>query len=226
MTNPTVKAPAIPVRPNMFKKLPAANSKFRVAVNWKAAENLDFDFWLLRIHKMPDGSKVVEVLAWPFEQYNRPDLGRNSQGFPFQAFPELDVISKGDDRTGGESDARKAKGEEEYDEGADFDLSKAPDTVIAYVPFVTIYDEHDAGLTLAHASEVQLIIEDMTAGTRFATDPAQTDGTAISYVPGTVKRSDDGKTWEIHGTQDENARGTTDNAWVVANAFGANVQTP
>jgi stress response protein SCP2 len=223
MTNPSMKkGPTLPVAPNSFKKLPASSTKFLVTIDTPTGEG-DGDFWLARVYA--DGH--AEILSWYNHEYDRPDLGVNSQGNPYQAFSELDVITTGDDRTGGESEVRKAKGEAEYDEGGKLDLSRAPNDVVAYVPFVTIYDEHDVGLTLGQFSRLSMVIIDEATGVRFETSPAATDPLALCYVPGAIRRSGPGAAdWAVHGTEDENTRGTTDNPWVVSNKLGASLKTP
>ncbi|MFO0882303.1 MAG: hypothetical protein U0491_02535 [Candidatus Saccharimonadales bacterium] len=62
---------------------------------------------------------VAEPIFWGNQDWHRPDLGQNTEGNPFVATPEGDVIYKGDDRTGAES----ATG---YDENVILTLDKAP----------------------------------------------------------------------------------------------------
>jgi hypothetical protein len=213
----------IPVKPGNFKKLPLTSVKFRISIAWKAEEKLDFDLWLSRRHS----TGLVEVLAWPFHQYDREDLGKNSQGLPFQAFPELDVITSGDDRDGSESDANEAKGvKKPYDESAELDWSKAPTTVVGYVPWVTIYDHEDQGLTLGQASELSCVVEDLGTNTRYVTDPASIEPASVCFVPGKLQRAADGKGLEIHGTAEKDQQGTTDDAWKVAQLLGAKIKAP
>jgi stress response protein SCP2 len=126
------------------------------------------------------------------------------------ATPELDVIYKGDDRTG----ASSAGG---YDENADFDLSKAPDTVVKYSIFGTIYDEKSEGLTLGMATNVTFGVADKTTGNGVKTDPASANSFDVTVALATLDKAADG-TWSLTAIE-ESKRGTTDDMFKVARAL-------
>lgn len=139
--------PQLQVKKGQTVKLPGTS--FVAGLGWDpaegVAEKIDLDLWIIRHYA--DGT--VDAIYWGQEDWERPDLGRNSEGNPFIATPEEDVVYKGDDRTGAES----ATG---YDENADMPVHKAPKTVVQYSIFATYYENPNdrKGHTLGMATNV------------------------------------------------------------------------
>lgn len=198
-------------KPGDQRKLPAASIKgFSAGLGWDQAQvggDADGDLWILR-HR-PNG---VEVIAWPNVDWHRPDLGTNSQGQPFIAPPELDVIHQGDDRTGAES----AGG---YDENAKFDLNKSPADTIKYSVWATIYDEKNAGLTLGMLTNVKFGIVDEASSNGYETDPAATQPFDISMHLADIVRNADGS-WSLIVIEEDKRGRTTSMIDVCTNEFG------
>ncbi len=136
--------PQLIVKKGSTKALPKGQV-FATGLGWDTApgaDSIDLDLWIIRF-----GKGGPEPISWANQDLLRPDLGQNSDGNPWIATPELDVIHKGDDRTGAESDTG-------YDETATRDLGKSPPDVTSYAVFATYYDEHDSGNTLGMATNV------------------------------------------------------------------------
>lgn len=203
--------PLITVKPGETKGLPKA-SVFLAGLGWEGKDGQDLDLWIFRHHT----NGVVEAISWANGDWHRPDLGLNidpvtRQENPWIATPELDVIHRGDDRTGRGSDSG-------YDELADFDLSKAPDSVIRYSIFGTIYDEKKQGLTLGMASNIVFGIKDEATNNELRTDPTQHDFD-VSVALATIDRASSANHWTMSGVAADK-RGTTDDMFKIAGALG------
>lgn len=125
---------------------PLLGRQFKAGLGWDPAEgqeDVDLDLWVLRFRKNADGTTLCEAIYWGNKPWERPDLGVNSQGYPWIATPELDVIYMGDDRTGKESEQSdgESKPKDGYDENALIDLDKAPVDTYKYAIFATYYDD-------------------------------------------------------------------------------------
>lgn len=187
------------------RKLPPGNA-FVAGLGWDPApgkEDVDLDFWLLRKHT----NGVVDAVFWGNEDYKRPDLGQNAEGNPWLATPELDVIHKGDDTTGAESDTG-------YDENIVLDLSKTPDDVAQYILFATIYDEN-AGSTLGMATNVICGVTEEGSGNELQTQLVDNHGFDVSVLICIIEKDADGK-WTMTSKQE----GFTDTMFEVAKKLG------
>ena len=202
------------VKSGETRKLPPKATVFDAGMGWDPAagqaKSPDLDLWILRHHD--NGS--VDVISWANNALHRPDLGSNSQGNPWIATPELDVIHQGDDRTGAES----ATG---YDEIAKFDLSKAPATVAKYSVFGTIYDEKKEGLTLGMATNVKFGVTDQASGHTVETDPATSNSFDVTVALATIDKGPDGS-WSMTAIA-EDKRGTGDDMFSVCKVLGASI---
>jgi stress response protein SCP2 len=153
-------------------------------------ESPDLDFWVLR-HL---NTGVGQVIAWCNKDWRAPELGRNSEGAPWIATPERDVVYKGDDRTGG-----SGKGEM-YDENIDLNPNLAPANVIGYSAFVTIYDENDEGLTLGVAEDIKCGIKD-TRGREVQIALAEEHGFDVTVLVCSWTKDASSGLWIMDGNQ-------------------------
>ena len=200
----------VTVKSGETRKLPPKATAFVAGLGWDAAPGQispDLDLWILR-HR---ASGLVEVIAWANESWHRPDLGSNSQGNPWIATPELDVIHQGDDRTGAESAAG-------YDEVVQLDLSKAPADMVKYSIFATIYDEKTEGLTLGMATNVKFGVKDELSGHELVTDPASAHTFDVTVALATIDKAADGS-WSMTAVE-EARRGYTDTMFQICTALG------
>jgi stress response protein SCP2 len=204
------------VKAGETKQLPKGSTAFTAGMGWDPAvgttDSPDLDLWIFRHHS----TGLVEAICWANQDWHRPDLGVNvnpdtGERNPFIATPELDVVHKGDDRTG----AGSATG---YDENAVFALDKAPATVVKYSIFGTIYDEKNQGLTLGMASNVKFGVKDEATGHELVTDPATAHSFEVSVALCTLDRAADGS-WSMTAVE-EAKRGTTDSMFVIAAQLG------
>lgn len=190
------------------KKLPPNAFAFTVGVGWAAAggvgESPDLDVWVIRRK-----GTVGEAICWAHTAWLRPDLGTNTQGSPYIATPELDVIHQGDDRTGAESD-------DDYDEIVKLDLSKAPADVTAYEVFATYYEDPDtgSGKTLGMAENIKCGVKDENTGHMYESQLGNDFGFDVTVHICTIRR--DGSNW----VRDEVQEGTSDTMFVVAGQHG------
>ena len=183
------------------KALPGGGgAKFTGGVGWDAApdadadgdEKIDLDLFVLRIRK---GKAEPDIIAWVNESCYRPDLGHNSEGNPYMATPEVDVLHKGDDRSGAES----ATG---YDETVVIDTSKAPDDVERYVFLVTYYEDPEtgSGKTLGMATNIVCGFKDESTGHELKAPVEDDHGFDVTAHVATISRTPDGE-WSM--TNDE-----------------------
>jgi stress response protein SCP2 len=130
------------VSKNASRALPNAKGSYTGGAGWD--NDVDLDVWVLRYWD----NGTVDPIYWGNEDWKRPDLGRNAQGNPYIATPEMDVIFKGDDQHGTESEEASNKqgpdGEKGYDEKFEIDLSKTPAGVTKYEIYVTNYKDPKA----------------------------------------------------------------------------------
>lgn len=196
--------PTLMVTKGQTKQLPKGHV-FTAGIGWddKGPTKTDLDMWTL-VH-LSDGT--VTPVYWGNADLHRPDLGSNSEGSPFVASPEQDVVYQGDDRSGVSS----ATG---YDEITILDLSKAPATVVKYSLFVTIYDENGAGLTLGMAEKIVCGVKDESTGNELKL-AADDHGFDVSVLLCTINRTDDGK-WTMTGVD----QGYTDDMFTIGRSLG------
>lgn len=172
----------IPLAQGDTKALPTNKGQvFTAGVGWDPAagqDTVDLDLWLIRTQS--DGN--VECAFWGNQKWQRPDLGTNGSGSPYIASPEGDVVHKGDDLTGAESDTG-------YDETIALDLSKAPATVTQYALFATIYsDANDK--TLGMATNVICGVKEENSGNEYTTELADDHGFDLSVLICTIDNVD------------------------------------
>lgn len=194
------------VKKGEIKKLPPGQV-FAAGIGWDPAQgqdDVDLDLWIVRKHE----SGAVDVVYWGEKDFHRADLGSNSEGNPFVATPELDIVYKGDDRTGAESDTG-------YDENADLDLSKTPADVVQYAIFATIYDGDGKGLTLGMATNVICGVTEAANGHELRTELVDDHGFDVTVLICTIDRGDDGK-WSMNAVQ----TGYQDDMFSVARKLG------
>jgi tellurium resistance protein TerD len=161
---------------------------FTVGVGWdpgagiSADDKVDLDVWVIR-----NNNGTGEPACWANEGWHRPDLGSNSEGKPWIATPELDIIHQGDDTTGATSDG-------DYDELVKLDLTKAPAGVSKYDVFVTYYEDPDSGSgkTLGMASNIKCGVKDDITGNELTTDLANEYGFDVTVHICTIERKADG----------------------------------
>jgi len=170
-----------------------ANATYTGGLGWDprggVGDSPDLDLWLFR--QLSTGEQ--QVIAWCNKDWLRPDLGRNTEGNPFIATPELDLVHKGDDRTGAES----AEG---YDENFDLDPTKAPANVVGYTAFATIYDENDEGLTLGVAENIICGIKD-DRGREVQVKLAEEYGFDVTVQLCSWAKDPASGLWVMHGSQ-------------------------
>lgn len=208
MNAPQATGSRLLVKKGQSKYLPAAN-KFEVGLGWDAkggiGESPDLDLIVFRVRK--DGN--VEPLCWPNEKWQRPDLGRNGEGSPYIATPELDAVHTGDDRTGAESDGG-------YDEIVTLDVSKAPADVESYVVCVSIYDEDGEGLTLGVAENIVCGVKDVNTGNEVYTQLERDNGFDVSAQICRIERDASGDRWQMHA----DSTGTSGNVFDIGSSLG------
>lgn len=196
------------VTKDQTKKLPVhLGTSFNAGLGWdpaKGQDEVDLDLWILRKHE--DGR--VEALYWGNQGWHRPDLGHTSQGLPWIATPELDVIHKGDDRTGGESDTG-------YDENAAIDVSKTPASVVQYAVFTTYYDQNGTGKTLGEATNILCGVTQDGTGNELQAKVEENHGWDVSLLVCTIDRGEDGS-WSMTNKSE----GFTDDMVTVARKAG------
>ena len=183
---------------------------FEAGIGWDAAggvgESPDLDLVVFRVRS----GGIVEPLCWPNTNWQRPDLGHNSEGSPYMATPEEDAIHTGDDRTGAQSDGG-------YDETVKLDLSKAPADVERYAICVTIYDEDSAGLTLGVASNIVCGIKDVSTGNEAYTQLEQDNGFDVSAWIADIVRDPATGRWSMHAAENG---GTSGNIFDLGTGLG------
>lgn len=195
------------------KVLPGnGNNKFVGGLGWDAAEGsndkVDLDLWVLRFSA---GNPSPFVVAWANSDCMRPDLGQNSEGQPWMATPELDVVHQGDDRTGAESSTG-------YDEVVTIDPSKAPANVERYVILVSYYEDPDtgSGMTLGMATGIVCGFRDEVSGHELKAPVEDDHGFDVTAHVVTISKTADGK-WQMENVD----KGYSENAIsVVVNEFG------
>jgi hypothetical protein len=189
------------VKKGASRQLPGGSAgKFSGGIGWDAAdgtnpdEKIDLDWWTLRYWK----SGKVEAIYWGNEDWFRRDLGFNvdpdtGDESPWVATPELDVLYKGDDRSG-----KNAK--VGYDENTDLDLSKRPvikdpqdssvikDEVIKYECFVTYYEDPDEGTgnTLGMAQNIVCGMKDEKSGHEVKIELESNHGFNVTVLVATI----------------------------------------
>lgn len=187
------------VKKGQSKFLPTAD-RFEVGLGWDVqggvGESPDLDLMVFRVRR----NGVVEPLCWPNEHWARPDLGQNSQGSPYIASPELDIIHTGDDRTGAESDGG-------YDEVVTLDVSRAPKDTVRYVVCVSIYDEDGAGLTLGVAENITCGVKDVSSGNEAYTQLERDNGYDVSARICNIERNPQSGRWFMHAIADGGTHG-------------------
>jgi len=191
------------------KRLPKA-AKFLIGCGWNPAnpgdEKVDLDVWVIRHHTNGEG----EPICWANQDLHRPDLGANSEGNPYIATPELDVIHKGDDTTGATSAT-------DYDETVALDLSTTPADVDYYDVFITYYEDPDSGsgVTLGMASGIVCGIVDETTGNTVKVELADTYGFDVTAHIGRIIKDPAGH-WSLTSVEE----GFPESMFVVMNSFG------
>jgi tellurium resistance protein TerD len=196
------------VKKGEVKKLPPAQGDTYLAgLGWDPAAgqgSVDLDSWVIR--RRTDGT--VEAIFWGNKPLWRPDLGANSEGSPWIATPEEDVIHQGDDRTGAESDAG-------YDEIIQLNLGKTPADVDQYAFFVTLYEDPPQGNTLGIATNVVCAVE-APNGNKLSTQLESDHGFDLTVLVCTIDRRDDGNGWDLNAKQ----TGFDDSMFDVAKKLG------
>jgi stress response protein SCP2 len=186
------------------KKLPGQS--FAAGLGWDQADAsnpIDLDLWIIR-----NNGGTFEPICWANADWHRPDLGKNSEGNPWIATPELDVVHRGDDRTGAESTTG-------YDENAVLDLGKAPASVTQYQVYATYYDENGTGHTLGMATNVTFGVMQEATGNELVTRLDQDHGFDVTVLLCTIDRGPDGS-WSMTSVQS----GFTDDMLTVAHKLG------
>lgn len=206
--------PSIAIKKGQSVRLPGASGgRFSAGLGWAAAQDqnkIDLDFWTLR-----NNNGTWEPVSWVNQLWERPDLGRNGEGNPFIATPEGDVVYKGDDRTGAESDTG-------YDENVDIDLSKAPAGVTQYAFFATYYSEEVPSPTLGMASSIVCGVTDPSTGNELKVELGDQFPFAVSVLICTVDRQPDGS-WHLTSKLDDSNDGYTDGMLDVAEQMGVDL---
>lgn len=180
------------VKKGATKALPSGgNTKFTGGLGWDAVpggDKVDLDVWVLR-HR--SGAAEPDIISWANEALARPDLGQNSEGNPYIATPELDVIHQGDDRTG----AGSATG---YDEIIVLDPSKAPADTVKYDIIVTYYEDPDtgSGMTLGMATSIVCGFKDETSGHELKAPIEENHGFDVTAHVVTIAKTDSGQ-WTL-----------------------------
>ena len=180
------------------KTLPGnGNNKFVGGLGWDAAvgsdEKVDLDLWILRYRS---GNPSPDIIAWANGECYRPDLGTNSEGAPWMATPELDVVHQGDDRTG----AGSATG---YDEIVTIDPSKAPADVERYVILASYYEDPDtsSGKTLGMATSIVCGFKDEASGHELKAPVEEDHGFDVTAHVVTISKTPDGK-WQMQNVDE------------------------
>lgn len=177
----------------------AAAAKFTVGVGWDPADpntnpddKVDLDIWVIRRL----AGKKGEPICWANEALHRPDLGRNSEGNPYIATPELDIIHKGDDTSGAVSDG-------DHDETVELDLGKAPANTESYDVFITYFEEPDqgTGATLGMASGIVCDLINRQTGNIAKVELADVHGFDVTAHIATIAK-DAGGNWTITNKDD------------------------
>ncbi|HVX24443.1 MAG TPA: TerD family protein [Candidatus Saccharimonadales bacterium] len=202
--------PTLQVKKGDTKKLPPGDA-YTVGVGWDPAadqsESPDLDVWVIR--RYDDGRS--EPIFWGNQDWHRPDLGTNSEGNPWVATPEEDVVYQGDDRTG----ASSATG---YDEITTLTPSKAPAGLTQYAVFVTYYDDPEVDpptKTLGMASNITCGVKNEVTGNELATNLEGDHAFDVTVLICTIDRAADGS-WSMTAKQE----GYTDSMIKVAKALG------
>ncbi len=164
------------------KKMVLPGSSFTGRLSWLpkggVGESPDLDLCIIREHD----NGLAEIVFWGNLDWRRPDLGVNvdpdtGEENPWIVTPELDVVYKGDNRTGGETtDASGQKVAPIPGEYVDLEFDKAPSSVIRYSALVGIYDENGEGLTLGVAEDIACVVKDNGRGTELKTELAVEHG--------------------------------------------------
>jgi stress response protein SCP2 len=197
-------AATVPLRKKGTMRLPG--QIFEAGLGWdpaeSASEQVDLDLWFIRRN-----NGVYEAISWANFAWERPDLGTTADKNPYIATPELDVIHKGDDRTG----ASSAGG---YDENGTIDLSKSPGGVDQYSVFAGYYDDPEApnyptGYTLGMVTNVKVGVKDVASGNTVEVPVLEKHGFHVSILVCTIDRQPDGS-WNITSKESDNP---DDNGW-------------
>lgn len=186
------------VSKNSTLRLPSqgADAKYTVGVGWDpaqpGADKVDLDIWVVR-HR---AGKKGEPVCWANGDLERPDLGQNSEGNPYLATAEMDVVHKGDDTSGAVSDG-------DHDETVDLDLSLAPADVERYEVYITYFEEPDmgTGATLGMASNIVCDLIDHKSGHTARVELADVHGFDVTAHIATIGR-DAGGSWTITNKDD------------------------
>lgn len=202
------------VRKGQTKTLPGnGGNKFVGGLGWDAAdgsnEKVDLDLWILRYTA---GNPRPFVIAWANQDAQRPDLGSTSEGQPWMATPELDVVHQGDDLTGAGSSTG-------YDEVVTIDTSKAPADVERYVILASYYEDPDtgSGKTLGMATGIVCGFKDEASGHELKAPVEDNHGFDVTAHVVTISKTADGK-WQMENVD----QGYSDSAIaVVTKEFGA-----
>lgn len=182
------------VKKGQARRLPSGQ-KFTGGLGWDEAqgqEEADLDLWLSRTWR--DGH--TEVLYWGNTGFYRPDLGvihnPGGEDNPFLAFPELDVIHSGDDRTGFSSQGG-------YDENVTVDFTKTPADVVQYGMWVTIYDDPDdfKGLTIGVATNIVCGIKEEASGNELQAKLEEEHAFDTTVLICTIERDEESEHWVL-----------------------------
>lgn len=198
------------VKKGEVRKLPSGNT-FTVGLGWDEAaghENVDLDLWVVRMN-----NGQAEPIFWGNRDWERPELGKNSEGNPWIATPEGDVVYQGDDRTGAESAS-------DYDEIAILDLGKSPAAVTQYAVFTTYYDDPEVDpptKTLGMATNVICGVKNEATGQELVTKLVEDHTFDVTVLLCTIDKQPDGS-WSMTGKQE----GYTDSMIKVGRALGVN----
>lgn len=187
------------VSKNKTVRLPGGKAaKYTIGVGWDPADpstdpddKVDLDIWVVRRQAGQKG----EPICWANADLERPDLGSNSEGNPYIATPELDVIHKGDDTTGAVSDG-------DHDETVELDLSLAPVGTESYDVFITYFEEPDqgSGATLGRAQNIVCDLIDHQTGHTARVEMADVHGFDVTAHIATIAK--DGDNWTITNKDD------------------------
>lgn len=187
------------------RKLPGQS--FAAGLGWDQADAsnpIDLDLWIIRMN-----NGTAEPICWANADWHRPDLGKNSEGNPWIATPEGDVVHRGDDRTGAESNTG-------YDENTNLSLGQAPAGVTQYQVYATYYDQTgSSGHTLGMATNVTFGVMEEASGNELVVRLDQDHAFDVTVLLCTIDRNADGS-WSMTSKQ----QGYTDDMMTIAHALG------
>lgn len=190
---------SLAVSKGQSKNLPGGTQLFTVGVGWDAkggGDSPDLDIWVIR-----KNNGIGEPVCWANGDLLRPDLGTNSEGKPYIATPELDVIHQGDDTTGASSDGG-------YDEIVKLDLGKAPASVSGYDVIVTFFEEPPVtGKTLGMADNIVCGVVDESTSNELKTQLGDEFGFDVTaHICSIVKDPTTGK-WAMQAVHEGHQEG-------------------